>query len=300
MALRVLLADESPTIKKVFQLALQDFAVDVRSVALGPDVSQVAQQFKPDIIFCDVLLQKKSGYDVSAELKGDAQLKSTPVVLMWSGFMDLDQDKFQAAMADGSLEKPFEVADLRQLVHQFVPRTRNQKLSDYLKFPKMPEIIEPQPENAAAEPPAAPANWSMDSFAPVPDVTNSENDEFKEVPLPPRPQEVEETTQWAAKPLKKFQVDLPAAEQDQLAVKWKDQETTPEPELNIEGIPAIEEEFVPTAGALSPEQIEKIVVAHCRELIESIAWKVVPDLATQIIERELSRLLAEKKSSSSP
>jgi two-component system cell cycle response regulator len=60
---------KSTTIKKVFQLALQDFAVDVQTVNLGVDVSSVAESFRPDIIFADVLLQKKSGYEVSAELK---------------------------------------------------------------------------------------------------------------------------------------------------------------------------------------------------------------------------------------
>ena len=68
MALRVLLADESSTIKKVMQLALQDFGVEVKSVPIGLDVSQAAKSFRPDIIFADVLLAKKSGYDVSAEL----------------------------------------------------------------------------------------------------------------------------------------------------------------------------------------------------------------------------------------
>src|SRR5580698_858214 len=88
MALRVLLADESSTIKKVFQLALQDFAVEVRPVNLGIDVASVALSFKPDIIFADVLLQKKNGYDVCNELKQDPALSSIPVVLMWSGFME--------------------------------------------------------------------------------------------------------------------------------------------------------------------------------------------------------------------
>jgi len=50
MALRVLLADESSTIKKVMQLALSDFAVEVRSVPVGFDVLPVAQNFKPDIV----------------------------------------------------------------------------------------------------------------------------------------------------------------------------------------------------------------------------------------------------------
>src|SRR5690606_27290914 len=112
MALRVLLADESSTIKKVFQLALQDFAAELKPVNLGVDVLPVAQSFKPDIIFADVLLQKRNGYEVSAELKQDPALKSIPVVLMWSGFMELDEDKYQASMANAQLEKPFDVAAL--------------------------------------------------------------------------------------------------------------------------------------------------------------------------------------------
>ena len=131
MALRVLLADESSTIKKVFQLALQDYAVDVRSVNIGVDVASVATSFKPDIIFADVLLQKKNGYDVCSELKGDAKLRSIPIVLMWSGFMELDEDKFQASQADQQLEKPFDVSALRKLVSELVPRTQKQKISEF-------------------------------------------------------------------------------------------------------------------------------------------------------------------------
>ena len=69
MALRILLADESPTIKKVFQLALRDFAVEVRSVGLGSEVELLAEDFNPDVVFIDILLQKKNGYDVSNSLK---------------------------------------------------------------------------------------------------------------------------------------------------------------------------------------------------------------------------------------
>src|SRR4051812_11235054 len=108
MALRVLLADESSTIKKVIQLALQDYGVEVKSVPVGLDVLTVAKSFKPDIIFADVLLAKKSGYDVSQELKSDSVMKNTPVILMWSGFMELDEEKAKKSMANDRLEKPFD------------------------------------------------------------------------------------------------------------------------------------------------------------------------------------------------
>lgn len=196
MALRVLLADESSTIKKVFQLALQDYAVEVKSVNLGMDVLAVAQKYKPDVIFADVLLQKQSGYDVCEEIKRDAHLAETPVVLMWSGFMELDQDKFEASGANGRLEKPFDVKTLRQLVQTLVPKTKSQDISQYLQFPKLPAMLEnnksqspPHPKTTLPpkaarptpppfSPPSPPeshseSNWSMDDFATVHEVAGS-------------------------------------------------------------------------------------------------------------------------------
>ena len=173
MALRVLLADESSTIKKVFQLALQDFAVEVQTVNLGVDVASGAQSFRPDILFADVLLQKKSGYEVSAELKADPDLSQIPIGLMWSSFMDIDEDRMQASQANDRLEKPFDVKTLRKLVEAYVPRTRDQKLSGYLSFPKLPEFDEPkqtynpddlatQNQNTPPPPPPQPAGAGME------------------------------------------------------------------------------------------------------------------------------------------
>ncbi len=135
MALRVLLADESVTIKKVIQLALQDFAVEVKAVPVGLDVLEVSKSFQPDLVFADILLQKRSGYDVCRDLKKDSQTAAIPVILMWSSFMELDAKQVDACGADGRLEKPFEVEMLRKLVLDLVPRTRSQRLATFLEYP---------------------------------------------------------------------------------------------------------------------------------------------------------------------
>ena len=197
MALRVLLADESTTIKKVMQLALQDFAVEVKAVHSGVDVLEVARTFKPDIVFADVLLQKKNGYEVCHDLKSDSQLSSIPVVLMWSSFMDLDEKLANGSGANRRLEKPFDIENLRTIVLELVPRTRDQKLAHFLRFPDSfaepmkseekskqeakpktaPGTPPPQakPSNTPPPPPAREAtpaaaqsdtkpSWNMDSF----------------------------------------------------------------------------------------------------------------------------------------
>lgn len=212
MALRVLLADESTTIKKVMQLALQDFAVEVKSIQSGVDVVEVAKTFLPDIIFVDVLLQKKNGYDVCVDIKKESTLRAIPLVLMWSSFMDLDERLAQNSGCDRRLEKPFDVENLRQVILELIPKTRSQRLAHFLNFPKnLTEPLKEEETNRSRDsrphpdaPPASPlpqddhqSNWNMGSFdeintpglTAVPDLESEKDDEegFKEVRITPPP-----------------------------------------------------------------------------------------------------------------
>lgn len=132
MSLRVLLADESPSIKKAFELALQDYGVKIQIVQQGVDIKELFQSFSPDICFMDILLPKLNGYDACTELKADPSSKNTPVVLMWSGFMELDKAKYASSQANGDLEKPFETDTLRALVQNLVPKLGSNELSDHI------------------------------------------------------------------------------------------------------------------------------------------------------------------------
>ena len=154
MSLRVLLADESPSIKKAFDLALKDFAVTVQTVHQGTDVLELFKSFKPDICFLDVLLPKKNGYDACTDIKHDGHMQ-TPIVLMWSNFMEVDEAKFKNCGANAKLEKPFETKTLREIVISHVPKVKQNKISEFL------EPIAQQ--NSKDQPPA-----SQDADADVP------------------------------------------------------------------------------------------------------------------------------------
>lgn len=186
MALRVLLADESPTIKKVLQLTLKDYAVEVRSVNIGLDVYQVAKDFRPDIVFIDILLQKKNGYDVALELKSSPEFSKTPLVLMWSGFMDIDKKKFQECHADAKLEKPFEAEELRDLIKKYVPKTQSQSIEQFLDFPPLPEDAKSKttPQNTTPESKVTPPEESPASSSQRPTSTLSSQDATNNQSLP--------------------------------------------------------------------------------------------------------------------
>lgn len=303
MALRVLLADESSTIKRVIQLALQDFGVEVKSVPIGLDVLSVAQSFNPDIMLADVLLAKRSGYDVCADIKNDPKLGKTPVVLMWSGFMELDEAKATAAKVDRRLEKPFDPDQLREVVKALVPRLATNAISDYLKFPKRPEFLE--------DPDAVPPVPSDEIL--MTDEDSDVRDDFRHVPLPKNAAKTGESDEWSRGDLQKFQIpednpsalesiDVPASASEAEIAKagqfWTSMgdEVAPPPPPRSSISPADETVAAhPMIPNLDFERAEQIIRQQAREVLENIAWKILPDIAERVVREELQKLLKDSE-----
>lgn len=322
MALRVLLADESSTIKRVIQLALQDYAVEVKSVPVGLDVIPVARSFKPDLVFADVLLPKRNGYEVCGDLKKDPETKTIPVVLMWSGFMDLDDEKARQCLSDGRLEKPFETDQLRTLVQNLIPKTRDNPVSSYLRFPKLPEFAEKeippqrstQPEeviqyqplkldlNSTAQPqdPDATlqANAPAVDLAPVVDLGSFEieDEPYQQVPLHKQsPQPEKEEISWTKKDLSQFKLNL---NNEDLREKMDS------PRVQTSGLDSFEnfEEFQmeppareSTKSALDLAMAERILREEAQKAVENMIWKILPEITEKIVQREINKLLLESE-----
>lgn len=140
MSLRILLADESSTIKKAFEIGLNSFGAEIKNVQHGIDVLEVAEHFKPDIIFADVLISKMNGYAVCSQIKQHPTLSGTPVVLMWSGFMDIDEDKYYTCQADGKIEKPFSADQLMSLIQNLVQKPIGERQSQSSQQAKVADV----------------------------------------------------------------------------------------------------------------------------------------------------------------
>lgn len=329
MALRVLLADESSTIKKVMELALQDFAVSVKAVPVGLDVLAVAKSFKPDIVFADVMLQKKNGYEVCAELKTDAMLKHVPVVLMWSGFMEFDDKKSATAHADNKLEKPFDAETLRGLVKDLVPAVQDNAISNFLSFPNLPAIeegpaptamtqaqpvdVKPGIPSGLPKAPIAPPEPSVDHSSALFDLsTDDEHDEFQQVPLkspakvstPIEPQAPEyEGLSLEEIDITKTNISLSSGEEDitlDQVDKLTDLGPIKTPRFPINDSPAASPK-APTSSTgasgslagIDPQHLEQLLRQQVRDVLQDVAWKVLPDIAERIIREEIQKLLKD-------
>ncbi len=108
----LLLADDSITIQRVIELTFAD--EDVRVIAVGDGrqaITEIARQ-APDIVLADVGMPGCDGYEVSAFVKGRADLAHIPVLLLTGAFEPVDEVRVRDVGANGVLAKPFEPHEL--------------------------------------------------------------------------------------------------------------------------------------------------------------------------------------------
>ncbi len=120
MSKKLLLADDSVTIQRVIELTFSGEDVQVLAVSDGEEaIARIAAE-KPDIILADIGMPKRSGYEVSAFVKGRPELAHIPVLLLAGAFEPVDEAKAKEAGCDGVLVKPFEpqhvIARVRELL----------------------------------------------------------------------------------------------------------------------------------------------------------------------------------------
>ncbi|MFZ5785731.1 MAG: response regulator, partial [Acidobacteriota bacterium] len=116
MAKKILLADDSATMRKVFEMTFAAEDVTITAVASGAEALSRAREMRPDVVVADLSMPGKNGYDICAELKADPALAGIPVLILHGSSVSFDQAKADAVKAAGAIAKPFETQALIEKV----------------------------------------------------------------------------------------------------------------------------------------------------------------------------------------
>jgi CheY-like chemotaxis protein len=111
---KLLLADDSVTIRKVVELTFADEGIDVSTVADAEAAMAKFVEIQPDIVLVDVGLSGTNGYQICEMIKQDEATRHIPVLLLVGSFEPFDQTEAERVEADGFLTKPFH--SIRDLV----------------------------------------------------------------------------------------------------------------------------------------------------------------------------------------
>ncbi len=116
MAAKLLLAEDSLTIQKVFELTFKQTDISLTTVDNGDDAVRLAQEISPDLVVADVSLPGKDGFEVAAELQSKETGSPCPVLILAGTLAPFDEERFKNSGASGVLFKPFESQDLIEKV----------------------------------------------------------------------------------------------------------------------------------------------------------------------------------------
>src|SRR5262245_22433300 len=109
---KVLIVDDSLTVRKVVERILESRQLEVLQASLGTEAIERIQRDEPDLVVCDVLLPDKEGYEVCEFVKSDPRLVRTPVLLI-SGIVNAAVlDRASRVGCAGVMRKPFSAEEL--------------------------------------------------------------------------------------------------------------------------------------------------------------------------------------------
>src|SRR5947209_17721986 len=79
---KVLVVDDSLSVRKVVEKALTGRGVEVLSAATGTEAMERIERERPDIVVCDVILPDKDGYQVCEFVRAHPAVARIPVLLI--------------------------------------------------------------------------------------------------------------------------------------------------------------------------------------------------------------------------
>ncbi len=165
MPKKLLLAEDSLTIRKVFELALSRSDIAITAVDNGEDAVRLAGEIFPDLVVADLTLPGKNGFAVAAELRAMEKTENIPVLILSGTLVPLDEARFKASGARGVLFKPFESRELLENIERLlreampVPAARIPQeappADERWDFSDIMNEVEGEEGKSAAPPPAA-------------------------------------------------------------------------------------------------------------------------------------------------
>jgi two-component system alkaline phosphatase synthesis response regulator PhoP len=93
MAKKILLVEDEELIYSLLERKLKQEGYDVVVAKDGEEGLEKMKAEKPDLILLDIVMPKKSGFEVMEEMKGDPNLKDIPVVVISNSGQPVELDR---------------------------------------------------------------------------------------------------------------------------------------------------------------------------------------------------------------
>jgi twitching motility two-component system response regulator PilH len=151
---RVLVVDDSATIRAVLGRMLEVDGYQVTRAADGETALELARSEPPALIFLDIVLPGINGFAVLRSLRHDPATQHIPIVMISGNQQATEQFYVQRFGADDFISKPFGQAEVARSIDRLVRlgRLPKREAAKVVSLPVSVETIPAMLANATAEP----------------------------------------------------------------------------------------------------------------------------------------------------
>lgn len=134
----ILLADDDLDDCFFFEEALEEFPLSIR-LSIVQNGEKLMQQLHnksenlPDLLFLDLNMPLKNGFECLGEIKQNDKLKHLPVIIISTSFVNDVVNLLYKKGAQFYIRKPAEFSQLKQAIHQVISKTVKQTISQPTK-----------------------------------------------------------------------------------------------------------------------------------------------------------------------
>lgn len=124
MSARILVAEDSPSMRKLVRDTLESAGYEVWESSDGREALQVLPDARPDLVITDVNMPELDGIGLVREIRTQPDHRLTPVVILTTESSDEMKQAGRAAGATAWIVKPFVAGQLLKLVQRVLrPRS---------------------------------------------------------------------------------------------------------------------------------------------------------------------------------
>jgi CheY-like chemotaxis protein len=128
---KILIVDDEPELVRALSLRLNSAGYETLSAADGVMATEMAFSYRPDLVLLDIGLPFKDGYQVATMLRTSPDTAHIPIVFLTARTWDLD--KARQIHPDGYVVKPYQPAQLLDIVARAIALTARQNDSTVLE-----------------------------------------------------------------------------------------------------------------------------------------------------------------------
>jgi two-component system alkaline phosphatase synthesis response regulator PhoP len=133
----ILVVDDEVAVRMICSFNLEAAGLEVMEAVDGDEALAAVHERRPDLVLLDVMMPKRDGWAVAAELRADPRTRDLPVVFLTARVEEADRRRARELGVVGYITKPFDpialAAQLEEILERLARGEREQLRDELLR-----------------------------------------------------------------------------------------------------------------------------------------------------------------------